>query len=67
MDTAGAMDQLKAQEAQLVDIQWKLKDQENRQRRNSLWVLRIPEGKEGTDVWSYLVELFRQAFPDLED
>ncbi|KAJ1159205.1 hypothetical protein NDU88_011873 [Pleurodeles waltl] len=44
VNAAGAMGQLKAQESQLVNIQWKLEDQENRQRRNNLQVLGVLHG-----------------------
>ena len=57
---------LESHSAQLVDIHWKLKEFENRQRRNNLRVLGIAEGVEGSDPRRYVTELFKEAFPDLE-
>ncbi|KAJ1153263.1 hypothetical protein NDU88_006024 [Pleurodeles waltl] len=50
---------------QISDIQWKLEDAENRQRRNNLRVLGIAESLEGQDTRAYVVSLFKKAFPDL--
>ncbi|KAJ1188756.1 hypothetical protein NDU88_005513 [Pleurodeles waltl] len=50
---------------QISDIQWKLEDAENRQRRNSLRILGLAEGLEGQDTRTYVVSLFKKAFPDL--
>ncbi|KAJ1208552.1 hypothetical protein NDU88_003936 [Pleurodeles waltl] len=50
---------------QISNIQWKLEDAENRQRRNNPWVLGIAEGLEGQDTRSYIVSLFEKALPDL--
>ncbi|KAJ1217951.1 hypothetical protein NDU88_005538 [Pleurodeles waltl] len=50
---------------QISDIQWKLEDAENRQRRNNLRVLDIVEGLEGHDTRAYVVSFFKKAFPDL--
>ncbi|KAJ1208189.1 hypothetical protein NDU88_003575 [Pleurodeles waltl] len=54
-----------AMEKQLEDTQWKLTDLEDRLRRNNLRVLGIPEGLEGSDTHSFMVTLFKEAFPDL--
>ncbi|KAJ1151413.1 hypothetical protein NDU88_004194 [Pleurodeles waltl] len=56
-----------AQGQQILDIQWKLEDAENRQRLNNLRVLGITEGLEGQDTRAYVVSLFKKAFPDLLD
>ncbi|KAJ1148328.1 hypothetical protein NDU88_001165 [Pleurodeles waltl] len=55
----------KTHAARLVDIQWKLENQENRQRQNNLRVLEVPEGKRGKDVRSFLMDLLQSAFPEL--
>ncbi|KAJ1154159.1 hypothetical protein NDU88_006913 [Pleurodeles waltl] len=55
-----------AMEKQLGDTQWKLTDLEDRLRRNNLRVLGIPEGSEGSDTHSFMVALFKEAFPDLQ-
>ncbi|KAJ1144384.1 hypothetical protein NDU88_010683 [Pleurodeles waltl] len=52
-------------EKQLEDTQWKLTDLEDRLRRNNLRVLGIPEGVEGSDPRGFVVALFKEAFPDL--
>ncbi|KAJ1119480.1 hypothetical protein NDU88_007665 [Pleurodeles waltl] len=57
--------QMGAQGQQILDIQWKLEDAENRQRQNNLRVLGITEGLEGQDTRAYVVSLFKKAFPDL--
>ncbi|KAJ1101159.1 hypothetical protein NDU88_006231 [Pleurodeles waltl] len=63
------VDSLKEQSAtrddQLTDVMWKLEDFENRQRRNNLRFLGIPEGLEGSDIRTYMVKLLRRAFPEL--
>ncbi|KAJ1118751.1 hypothetical protein NDU88_006938 [Pleurodeles waltl] len=63
------MDTLKEQNAtrdgQLTDVMWKLEDLENRQRRNNLRFLGIPEGLEGDNMQTYMVTLLRRAFPEL--
>ncbi|KAJ1203365.1 hypothetical protein NDU88_007152 [Pleurodeles waltl] len=50
---------------QISDIQWKLEDAENHQRRNNLRILGIAEDLEGQDTRAYIVSLFKKAFPDL--
>ncbi|KAJ1211605.1 hypothetical protein NDU88_006963 [Pleurodeles waltl] len=55
-----------AMEKQLEDTQWKLTDLEDRLRRNNLRVLGVPEGLEGSDIHSFMVALFKEAFPDLQ-
>ncbi|KAJ1190122.1 hypothetical protein NDU88_006861 [Pleurodeles waltl] len=57
--------QTAAQEQQILDMQWKLEDAENRQRRNNLRILGIAEGLEGLDSRAYIVLLFKRVFPDL--
>ncbi|KAJ1154715.1 hypothetical protein NDU88_007458 [Pleurodeles waltl] len=63
------VDTLKEQSAtrddQLTDVMWKLEDFENRQRRNNLRFLGIPEGLEGSNIRTYMVKLLRGAFPEL--
>ncbi|KAJ1194511.1 hypothetical protein NDU88_003799 [Pleurodeles waltl] len=59
--------QTATQGQQISDIQWKLEDAENRQRRNNLRILGIAEGLEGQDTRSYIVSLFKKAFPDLPE
>ncbi|KAJ1179408.1 hypothetical protein NDU88_004642 [Pleurodeles waltl] len=54
-----------AMEKQLEDTQWKLTDLEDRLRRNNLRVLGVPEGLERSDTHSFMVALFKEAFPDL--
>ncbi|KAJ1107359.1 hypothetical protein NDU88_004750 [Pleurodeles waltl] len=55
-----------AMEKQLEDTQWKLTDLEDRLRPNNLRVLGIAEGAEGSDTHSFMVALFKEAFPDLQ-
>ncbi|KAJ1084252.1 hypothetical protein NDU88_004404 [Pleurodeles waltl] len=57
--------QTATQGQQISDIQWKLEDAENCQRRNNFWILGIAEGLEGQDSRSYIVSFFKKAFPDL--
>ncbi|KAJ1175473.1 hypothetical protein NDU88_000761 [Pleurodeles waltl] len=47
------------------DAQWKLTDLEDKRRRNNLRVLGIPEGAKGLDLRGFVVALFKEAFPDL--
>ncbi|KAJ1100198.1 hypothetical protein NDU88_005285 [Pleurodeles waltl] len=54
-----------AMEKQLEDTQWKLTDLEDSLRRNNLRILGVPEGLEGADTHSFMVALFKEAFPDL--
>ncbi|KAJ1208936.1 hypothetical protein NDU88_004315 [Pleurodeles waltl] len=65
------MDTLKEQSAardvQMTDVMWKMEDLENRQRRNNLRFLGIPEGLEGNNRQAYMVNLLRGAFPELGD
>ncbi|KAJ1108374.1 hypothetical protein NDU88_005750 [Pleurodeles waltl] len=51
-------------DTQLVDIQWKIEDFENRQRHNNLRILGIEEGIEGQDARVYIIRLFKAAFPE---
>ncbi|KAJ1191068.1 hypothetical protein NDU88_000385 [Pleurodeles waltl] len=57
--------QTATQGQQISDIQWKLEDAENRQRRNNLRILGIAEDLEGQDTRACIVLLFKKAFPDL--
>ncbi|KAJ1213341.1 hypothetical protein NDU88_000979 [Pleurodeles waltl] len=52
-------------EKKLEDAQWKLTDLEDKLRLNNLRVLGKPEGAEGTDPHGFIVALFKEAFPDL--
>ncbi|KAJ1164357.1 hypothetical protein NDU88_004797 [Pleurodeles waltl] len=54
-----------ARDDQLTDVMWKLEDFENRQRRNNLRFLGIPEGLEGSNIRTYMVKLLHGAFPEL--
>ncbi|KAJ1117947.1 hypothetical protein NDU88_006142 [Pleurodeles waltl] len=53
-------------ESQLIDIQWKMEDFENHQRRNYLRIFVIEEGVEGQNIRVYIVKLLKNAFPELE-
>ncbi|KAJ1161618.1 hypothetical protein NDU88_002102 [Pleurodeles waltl] len=57
--------QTMTQGQQISDIQWKLEDAENRQRRNNLRILGIAEDLEGQDTRAFIVSLFKKASPDL--
>ncbi|KAJ1169994.1 hypothetical protein NDU88_001875 [Pleurodeles waltl] len=63
MDTL--KEQNSARDGQLTDVMWKIEDLENRQRRNNLRFLGIPEGLEGNNIQAYMVTLLRGAFPEL--
>ncbi|KAJ1150671.1 hypothetical protein NDU88_003461 [Pleurodeles waltl] len=65
MDTL--KEQSSARDGQLTDVMWKMEDLENRQRRNNLRFLGIPEGLEGNNIQAYMVNLLRGAFPELGD
>ncbi|KAJ1202736.1 hypothetical protein NDU88_006533 [Pleurodeles waltl] len=66
-DDAGSQQVIwETMEKQLEDTQWKLTDLEDRLRRNNLRVLGIPEGVEGSYTHSFMVALFKEAFPDLQ-
>ncbi|KAJ1082522.1 hypothetical protein NDU88_002687 [Pleurodeles waltl] len=65
IEVKAATAQTMTQGQQISDIQWKLEDAENRQRRNNLRILGIAEDLEGQDTRAYIVSLFKQAFPDL--
>lgn len=56
--------QSEANTACLGDIMTKMEEQENRQRRNNLRLLGIPEGKEGEDPRRFIVKLLQDSFPD---
>ncbi|KAJ1162973.1 hypothetical protein NDU88_003437 [Pleurodeles waltl] len=43
-------EQSAARDGQLTDVMWKMEDLENRQRRNNLRFLGIPEGLEGSNI-----------------
>ncbi|KAJ1092348.1 hypothetical protein NDU88_005459 [Pleurodeles waltl] len=64
-EVKAAVKQLAVQELHISDIQWKTEDAENRQRGNNLLILGIAEGLEGKDKRTYVVSLFKKAFPDL--
>ncbi|KAJ1186656.1 hypothetical protein NDU88_003437 [Pleurodeles waltl] len=67
IEVKAATAQTTTQGQQISDIQWKLEDAENRQRRNNLRILGIAEDLEGQDTRAYIASLFKQAFPDLND
>ncbi|KAJ1169052.1 hypothetical protein NDU88_000959 [Pleurodeles waltl] len=52
-------EQSAARDGQLTDVMWKMEDLENRQRRNNLRFLGIPEGLEGSNIQAYMVNLLR--------
>ncbi|KAJ1116732.1 hypothetical protein NDU88_004938 [Pleurodeles waltl] len=51
-------------ESQLSDIQWKVEDFENRQRRNNLRLMGIQEGVEGQDSRAFIIRLLKAALPE---
>ncbi|XP_078540844.1 embryonic protein UVS.2-like [Lissotriton helveticus] len=57
----------KMQDSQIMFMQAKIEDLENRQRRQTLRVFSIPEGREGSDSRAFIVRLFQKALPDLAD
>ncbi|KAJ1141904.1 hypothetical protein NDU88_008232 [Pleurodeles waltl] len=65
IEVKAATAQTTTQGQQISDIQWKLEDAENRQRRNNLSILGIAEDLEGQDTRAYIALLFKKAFPDL--
>ncbi|KAJ1193000.1 hypothetical protein NDU88_002306 [Pleurodeles waltl] len=65
IEVKAATAQTTTQGQQISDIQWKLEDVENRQRRNNLRILGIAEDLEGQDTRAYIALLFKKAFPDL--
>ncbi|KAJ1168231.1 hypothetical protein NDU88_000179 [Pleurodeles waltl] len=65
VEVKAATAQTTTQGQQISDIQWKLEDAENRQRRNNLRILGIAEDLEGQDTRAYIASLFKKAFPDL--
>ncbi|KAJ1140407.1 hypothetical protein NDU88_006760 [Pleurodeles waltl] len=65
IEVKAATAQTMTQGQQISDIQWKLEDAENRQRRNNLRILGIAEDLEGQDTRAYIASLFKKAFPDL--
>ncbi|KAJ1191125.1 hypothetical protein NDU88_000441 [Pleurodeles waltl] len=65
IEVKAATAQTTTQGQQISDIQWKLEDAENRQRRNNLRILGIAEDLERQDTRAYIASLFKQAFPDL--
>ncbi|KAJ1144681.1 hypothetical protein NDU88_010978 [Pleurodeles waltl] len=65
IEVKAATAQTTTQGQQISDIQWKLEDAENRQRRNNLRILGIAEDLEGQDTRAYIALLFKKAFPDL--
>ncbi|KAJ1143149.1 hypothetical protein NDU88_009460 [Pleurodeles waltl] len=66
-DVDTVKEQSATRDEQLTDVMWKLEDFENRQRRNNLRFLGIPEGLEGSNIRTYMVNLLRGAFPELGD
>ncbi|KAJ1181337.1 hypothetical protein NDU88_006545 [Pleurodeles waltl] len=67
VDVDVLMEQSATRDDQLTDVMWKLEDFENRQKRNNLRFLGIPEGLEGSIIRTYMVKLLRGAFPELGD
>ncbi|KAJ1180783.1 hypothetical protein NDU88_005999 [Pleurodeles waltl] len=54
IEVKAATAQTTTQGQQISDIQWKLEDAENRQRRNNLRILGIAEDLEGQDTRAYI-------------
>ncbi|XP_068111018.1 uncharacterized protein [Hyperolius riggenbachi] len=48
----------------LTQLESRAEDAENRNRRNNLRIVGIPEGAEGSDAVSFLEELLQQLLPD---
>ncbi|KAJ1177448.1 hypothetical protein NDU88_002703 [Pleurodeles waltl] len=65
VEVKAATAQTSTQWQQILVIQWKLEDAENRQRRNNLRILGIAEDLEGQDTRAYIASLFKKAFPAL--
>ncbi|KAJ1218258.1 hypothetical protein NDU88_005841 [Pleurodeles waltl] len=64
-DVVALREQTTAHDGQLIDIMWKLEDQENRQMRNNLRFLGIGEGVEGIDIRAYMIKMLQDAFPEV--
>ncbi|KAJ1192859.1 hypothetical protein NDU88_002165 [Pleurodeles waltl] len=62
-DVVNLKEQNTMRDEQLTDVMWKLEDFENRQRRNNLRILGIPEGLEGSNIRTYMITFLRD--PDL--
>ncbi|KAJ1194600.1 hypothetical protein NDU88_003888 [Pleurodeles waltl] len=65
-DVVNLKEQNTMRDEQLTDVMWKLEDFENRQRRNNLRILGIPEGLEGTNIRTYMINFPRRAPPGNE-
>ncbi|KAJ1124243.1 hypothetical protein NDU88_002704 [Pleurodeles waltl] len=52
-------------ESQLTDMQWKMEDFENQQLRNNLHILGIQEGAECQYARTFIIKVFKTAFPEL--
>ncbi|KAJ1136209.1 hypothetical protein NDU88_002626 [Pleurodeles waltl] len=63
-DLGAVTKQAAMHETQLSDIQWKVEDFENRQRRNNLRLIGIQEGVEGQDSRAFIIRLLKAAFPE---
>ncbi|KAJ1101240.1 hypothetical protein NDU88_006312, partial [Pleurodeles waltl] len=63
-DLGAVTKQAAMHESQLSDIQWKVEDFENRQRRNNLCLIGIKEGVEGQDSRAFIIRLLKAAFPE---
>ncbi|KAJ1172835.1 hypothetical protein NDU88_004677 [Pleurodeles waltl] len=59
-DVVNLKEQNTMRDEQLTDVMWKLEDFENRQRRNNLRILGIPEGLEGSNIQT--LESIRMLF-----
>lgn len=55
------------QEKMAEDVQWKLEDFENLQRRNNIRLLGVAEGLEEKDPRKFVVKLLRGAFPEMTE
>ncbi|KAJ1188354.1 hypothetical protein NDU88_005115 [Pleurodeles waltl] len=63
-DLGAVTKQAAMHETQLSDIQWKVEDFENRQRRNNLRLIGIQEGVEGQDSRAFIIRLLKAALPE---
>ncbi|KAJ1151090.1 hypothetical protein NDU88_003877 [Pleurodeles waltl] len=63
-DLGAVTKQAAMHESQLSDIQWKVEDFENRQRRNNLRLIGIQEGVEGQDSRAFIIRLLKTALPE---
>lgn len=56
---------MESQESTIKDMMWKMEEAENRQRRNNMRLLGIPENSEGTDIRKFTIDLLNNSLPEL--